>query len=268
MRSCPLLRVLFIGDIVGEPGRRIVDALLPGLKASLGIHFTIANCENSAAGRGVTPKIARFLIEAGVDVLTSGNHIWDRPEIIPYIDTEPLLLRPGNYPDFLPGRGMGVYLASTGHKIAVINLCGGLFMGSYDNPFTLVPKMVERARFETPIIILDFHAEATSEKQAMGWFLDGQVSAVIGTHTHVQTADERVLPGGTAYITDAGMTGSMDSIIGMEREKAIKRFVTLLPQRLEPGVENVKMNAVLVDIDPGAGKALRIERLIVGEDNT
>ena len=259
------IRVLFIGDIVGEPGREALRAYLPDIVASHDVHFVIANCENAAAGRGVTPKITRFLLGCGVDVLTSGNHIWDRPEIIPFIDDEPKLIRPANFPSSLPGRGMGIYETATGVKVAVMNLCGRLFMDSYDNPFEYASDMVREALSETPVIILDFHAEATSEKQAMGWFLDEKVSAVLGTHTHVQTADERVLPGGTAYITDVGMTGSADSIIGMDRDKALKRFLTMLPQRLEPAKENVALYAVILEIDLSNGRALGISRVRVGE---
>lgn len=259
------VRILFIGDIVGEPGRKIVSSLLPEFARFQGADFVVANCENAAAGKGVTPKITRFLLDCGIDVLTSGNHMWDRPEIIPYIDEEPRLIRPANFPASLPGRGMGIFAAKSGHRVAVLNLCGRLFMDSYDNPFYCASELVESARSHTPIIIVDFHAEATSEKEAMGWYLDGRVSAVVGTHTHVQTADERVLPGGTAYITDVGMTGSMDSVIGMDREKSLKRFLTLLPQRLEPGRENVGINAVMLEIDPASGRALAIERLKTGQ---
>ncbi len=259
------MRIFFIGVIVGAPGRGAVRDIVPVYAERMGVDFAIANCENSASGRGVTPKIVEFLLGAGIDVLTSGNHIWDRPEIIPYIDGEPRLIRPANYPEGAPGRGVGVFISRGGVKVAVLNLCGKLFMDSYENPFAAADGLVEKAADNTPIVILDFHAEATSEKLSMGWYLDGRVSAVLGTHTHVQTADDRVLPGGTAYITDVGMTGSMDSVIGMDREKAMAKFLTLMPQRLEPATENVVLQGVLMDIDPESGRALGIERMNLRE---
>ena len=257
------LRVLFIGDIVGEPGRNAVKVLLPDLVKDNLVDFVVANCENAAAGKGITPKITEYLLNTGINVLTSGNHIWDRQEIIPYIETQPLLLRPANYPKGTPGKGHGIFETKMGYRIGVVNLCGKLFMDSYEHPFLTALDLVNELSKHTRMIIVDFHAEATSEKIAMGWYLDGKVSAIIGTHTHVQTADERVLPQGSSYITDVGMTGSMDSVIGMDKERAIKRFLTLIPIRLEPATENVCLNGVLVDLDKDSGKSFGIKRIVV-----
>lgn len=257
------LRVLFIGDIVGEPGRNAVKALLPDLVKDNLVDFVVANCENAAAGKGITPKITEYLLNTGINVLTSGNHIWDRQEIIPYIETQPLLLRPANYPKGTPGKGHGIFETKMGYRIGVVNLCGKLFMDSYEHPFLTALDLVNELSKHTRMIIVDFHAEATSEKIAMGWYLDGKVSAIIGTHTHVQTADERVLPQGSSYITDVGMTGSMDSVIGMDKERAIKRLLTLIPIRLEPATDNVCLNGVLVDLDKDSGKSFGIKRIVV-----
>lgn len=256
------LRVLFIGDIVGEPGRNAVKVLLPDLVKDNLVDFVVANCENAAAGKGITPKITEYLLNTGINVLTSGNHIWDRQEIIPYIGTQPRLLRPANFPKGAPGTGYGVFKTKMGFTIGVANLCGKLFMDSYEHPFLTALDLVNELSKHTRIIIVDFHAEATSEKIAMGWYLDGKVSAIIGTHTHVQTADERVLPQGSSYITDVGMTGSMDSVIGMDKERAIKRFLTLIPIRLEPATDNVCLNGVLVDLDKDSGKSFGIKRIV------
>jgi metallophosphoesterase (TIGR00282 family) len=263
MQSKKEMRVLFIGDIVGEPGRSAVRALVPGLVKEHKIDFVMANCENAAAGKGITPKITEYLLDSGIHVLTSGNHIWDRQEIIPYIEAQPRLLRPANFPKLTPGTGCGIFETRTGEKIGVINLCGKLFMDSYEHPFLTASDLVEELGKQTRLIIVDFHAEATSEKIAMGWYLDGKVSAVIGTHTHVQTADERILPKGTAYITDIGMTGPMNSVIGMDKEKAIYRFLTLIPQRLEPAKDDVWLHGVIIDLDVESGRSLAIRRLAV-----
>ena len=252
---------LFIGDIVGEAGREAVKALVPDLIFQHGINIVIANCENAAAGRGITPKITEFLLDCGVDILTSGNHIWDRQEITSYIQHEPRLLRPANYPQSTPGNGKGIFEDNLGRKIGVLNLCGKLFMDSFENPFVNALNLIQELKTETQIIVLDFHAEASSEKMALGWYLDGKLSAVIGTHTHVQTADERILPKGTAYITDVGMSGSMDSVIGMDKDKSIKRFLTLMPQRLEPAKNNIWLNGVIIDIDVDTGNSLGIRRV-------
>lgn len=257
------LRVLFIGDIVGEAGRNAIGTLVAGLVKDHQADFVIANCENSAGGKGVTPKITEYLLGCGIDVLTSGNHIWDRQEIIPYIGTQPRLLRPANFPKSNPGVGFGVFGTRNGERVGVINLCGKLFMDSYEHPFLYASALVEKLREQTQFIVVDFHAEATSEKIAMGWYLNGKVSAVIGTHTHVQTADERVLPGGTAYITDVGMTGPMDSVIGMDKGKAINRFLTLIPQKFEAAKDDVWLHGVVIDLDMESGKSLGIKRIAV-----
>lgn len=263
MENKKSLSVLFIGDIVGEAGREAVGALVSDQVKEHEVDFVVANCENAAAGRGVTPKISDYLFECGIHVLTSGNHIWDRKEIIPYIENEPRLLRPANFPRSTPGAGYGIFEDKMGAKIAVLNLCGNLFMDSYENSFATALGLVEQLNKFARIIIVDFHAEATSEKMAMGWWLDGRVSALIGTHTHVQTADERILPKGTAYITDVGMTGAMDSVIGMDKEKAIKRFLTLIPDKSEPARDNVWLNGVIIRLDRESGKGLHMKRIAV-----
>jgi len=255
-----LLTVLMIGDIFGEPGRNVALGLLPRLRDQFAVDLTIANVENAAAGFGVTPSIARAFLEAGVGVLTSGNHVWDKKEIVEYIAKENLLLRPANYPPSSPGTGSIVVKAGV-HKVAVLHLMGRVFMPAVDCPFRKADEELPRLREETPIIVVDMHGEATSEKQAMGWYLDGRVSAVLGTHSHVQTADERILPKGTAYITDLGMTGPVDSVIGADREQAIKRFLTGIPIRLEPAKGPTRLQGALVRIDPGSGKAVELTRL-------
>jgi len=254
------LTVLMIGDVFGEPGRRAVLSLLPGLRREHELDLVIANVENAAAGFGVTPPLARAFLEGGVDVMTSGNHIWDRKEILEYIVKENLLLRPANYPPGTPGVGAVVVKAGA-HRVAVLNLQGRVFMAELDCPFRKADEELPRLREETPVILVDMHAEATSEKQAMGWYLDGRASAVIGTHSHVQTADERILPGGTAFLTDVGMTGPVDSVIGVARERAMQRFLTGLPVRFEPAKGPAALHAVVVRIDPDSGKALEIRRL-------
>lgn len=263
MENRKSLSVLFIGDIVGEAGREAVGGLVSNMVKEYKVGFIVANCENAAAGRGVTPKISDYLFECGIHVLTSGNHIWDRKEIIPYIGNEPRLLRPANFPKSTPGTGYGIFEDKTGAKIGVLNLCGNLFMDSYENSFATALSLVEQLNKHARMIIVDFHAEATSEKMAMGWWLDGRVSALIGTHTHVQTADEKILPKGTAYITDVGMTGAMDSVIGMDKEKALKRFLTLIPDRSEPARDNVWLNGVIIRLDRESGKSLHIKRIAV-----
>jgi hypothetical protein len=255
------LRILFIGDIVGRPGRDLVKAGLHALIDHHRIDFVIANVENAAAGFGITREIGDQLLDEGVDVMTSGNHIWDRKEALDYIGAEARLLRPGNYPAGAPGRGS--YLARTqdGRAVGVVNVMGRVFMVSLDDPFALAAREAEALRARTRVVFVDFHAEATSEKQAMGWHLDGKVTAVVGTHTHVQTADERVLPKGTAYLTDAGMTGPHDSIIGVEVEAALGRFLTAMPSKFETATGNPRLNAVVVDADDATGRASSIERL-------
>lgn len=255
-------RILFLGDVVGEPGRKAVAALLPVVKEELAIDFIVVNGENAAGGRGITPKIAVSLMRAGAAVITTGDHIWDQKEIIPYMMQEPRLLRPVNYPAGAPGGGW-IVLESKKCKVAVVNLQGRVFMQPVlDNPFPAVAELVETIRRDTPVIFVDFHAEATSEKVAMGWHLDGKVSAVVGTHTHVPTADERVLPGGTAYLSDAGMCGPVDSVIGSQIEPVLERFQTMMPTRFGVGRGTVRVNGALVTIDPTNGKARAIERVV------
>jgi len=260
------MNLLFIGDIVGRPGRDLIRQGLAGLVERFAIDFVIANGENAAAGFGITREIGEELLARGVDVLTSGNHIWDKKEAIDYIGTEPRLLRPANYPAGVPGRGSYVGRTAQGRAVAVINVMGRVHMPPLDNPFTVVLQEVQAARERTPIVFVDFHAEATSEKIAMGWHLDGRVTAVIGTHTHVQTADERILPGGTAYLTDVGMTGPHDGIIGVERGPALARFLTAMPSRFETASGDPRLNAVVIDADDASGRARSIERIALTRD--
>ena len=255
------MRILLVGDIVGRPGRELIRKGLRGLVAHHDIDLVIANAENSAAGFGVTKDIGDTLLEWGVDVMTSGNHIWDKKEVIEYIRTEPRLLRPANYPAGVPGRGSYVAETSDGRAVGVINAMGRVFMTPIDDPFAVVLREIEAIRHRTRVIIVDFHAEATSEKVAMGWHLDGKVTAVVGTHTHVQTADERILPNGTAHLTDVGMTGPHDSIIGMEVEPSLSRFLTGMPTRFEPATGNPRLNAVMIDADEKTGRATAITRI-------
>ena len=257
------MKILFIGDIVGKPGRKAVRALLPGIVGQYRVDIVVANCENAAGGFGVTRKIVDELYHNEIDILTSGNHIWDKKETIYFIDDYETLLRPANYPEGTVGKGSVVIDTRLGISLGVLNLEGRIFMKPLDCPFRVAEKEIEKLKQKTDIIIVDFHAEATSEKEALGWFLDGKVSAVLGTHTHVQTADERVLPLGTAYITDAGMTGSFDSVLGMRKEVALERFLTLLPNRFDVAKGDVRLQGVLIDIDDRTGKALSIERLSI-----
>jgi metallophosphoesterase (TIGR00282 family) len=255
------LRLLFFGDVMGEPGRKAVTEWIPKLKEELAVDFVIVNGENAAAGRGITPKIAIGLMRAGAAVVTSGDHIWDQKEIVPYLADEPRMLRPLNYPAGVPGSG-SVVLETKKGKVGVINALGRVFMGpQVENPFTALVECVEAMRAETPVIFVDFHAEATSEKVAMGWHLDGRVSAVVGTHTHVPTADERILPGGTAFLCDAGMCGPLDSVIGSQIEPVLAKFLTAMPARFGIGRGKVRVNAVLVEVEVATGKALSIERV-------
>jgi hypothetical protein len=259
------MKILIVGDIVGKPGRELVRKGLRRLVAHHGVDLVIANAENSAAGFGVTKDIGDTLLEAGIDVMTSGNHIWDKKEVIEYIRNEPRLIRPANYPAGVPGRGSYVAETSDGRAVGVINAMGRVFMVNIDDPFAVVLREIDAMRHRTRVIIVDFHAEATSEKAAMGWHLDGKVTAVVGTHTHVQTADERVLPNGTAYVTDLGMTGPHDSIIGMEIEPSLSRFLTGMPSRFEPASGNPRLNGVVIDADERTGKANGITRLSYSE---
>jgi metallophosphoesterase (TIGR00282 family) len=256
-----VIRILFIGDIVGRPGRELIRRGLAALREYHQIDLVIANVENAAAGFGITREIGDELLDRGIEVMTSGNHIWDRKEAIDYIGAEPRLLRPANFPARVPGNGS--YLARTagGIPVGVVNVMGRVFMVSIDDPFAVVLKEIEALKPRARIIFVDFHAEATSEKMAMGWHLDGKVTAIVGTHTHVQTADDRILPRGTAYLTDVGMTGPHDSIIGVEVEAALGRFLTGMPARFETAEGNPRLNGVIVEADQDTGRALEIERI-------
>lgn len=255
-----VVTVLCIGDIFGEPGRRALAHFLPRLRAELEVDLVVANVENAAAGFGVTPGLARGFLDSGVDVMTSGNHIWDRKEIVEYIVRENLLLRPANYPSGTPGVG-SVIVKAGAHQVGILNLQGRVFMANIDCPFVRADEEVARLRAETPLVVVDMHAEATSEKQAMGWYLDGRVSAVVGTHSHVQTADERVLAGGTAFITDLGLSGPIDSVIGVQKELAIQRFLTGMPNKFEPAKGRARLQGAVIRIDAESGRAVGIERV-------
>ena len=248
--------ILAIGDIVGRPGRQVIHQYLRNLRQQYGLDLVIANGENAAGGFGLTVNTARELLNDGIDVLTSGNHIWAQKEIIPYLDDDMPILRPLNYPPGVPGRG---YLTSG--KTLVVNLIGRTFMTNYDCPFRAMDKLLADLEPKPPVIIVDFHAEATSEKVAMGRYLDGRVSAVLGTHTHVGTIDARILPGGTAYVTDIGMTGPTDSIIGDDAGAVIQRFLTMMPHHLSVGKGKPELNAIMVEVDEDSGKATGIERI-------
>ena len=261
------MRILFIGDIVGKPGREMVRRGLSGIVDFHRIDLVIANAENAAAGFGITREIGDQLLDWGVDVMTSGNHIWDKKEALDYIGAEPRLLRPANYPAGAPGNGS--YLARTrdGRSVGVVNVMGRVFMLNIDDPFAVVLREIQALKERTRIVFVDFHAEATSEKIAMGWHLDGKVTAMVGTHTHVQTADERILPKGTAYLTDVGMTGPHDSIIGVDIQAALGKFLTALPARFETATDNPRLNAVIVEADEQTGRATDIERLSLSADD-
>lgn len=262
MPASAAVRIMLIGDVIGEPGREALGRLLPGLKQELRPDLVIVNAENAAGGFGLTPETAQELFRLGADALTSGNHIWDKKQILPFLDQEHRLLRPANYPEGSPGRGCQVFEPRLGApKIGVINLEGRVYMHPLDDPFALGRKLLQDLRVQTPLVLVDFHAEITSEKRALGWYLDGLATAVIGTHTHVQTADEEILPGGTAYLTDVGMTGSRDSVIGVKKEDAIHRFVKQTPSRFTPATGRLWLNAVLVEADAASGKAVRIQRI-------
>jgi metallophosphoesterase (TIGR00282 family) len=256
------MNVLMVGDVFGEPGRSAVAKLLPQLRRDLAIDFAVVNVENAAGGFGVTPAMARSFLDQGVDVMTSGNHIWDKKEIIEYIAKENLLLRPANFPTGTPGSGF-ITVKAGPHRVAVLNLMGRIFMNPIDCPFRTADAIVPELRKETPIILVDMHCEATSESQAMGWYLDGRVSAVVGTHRHVQTADERILPGGTAYITDIGLTGPVDSVIGVDKDLIIQRFVSQMPARFEPARGPASLQGVVITLEPETGRASEIRRLRV-----
>ncbi len=258
---CGAVKILFIGDIVGEPGRRAVREIVPRLRRQHEPEIVIANGENSAGGSGITPKTAEEIFSAGVDIITSGDHLWDQKEVTALLQNESRFLRPLNYPQGTPGQGSVIYQANNQAPIAILNLQGRTFMADLDNPFVAARAEVERLRRKTNIIFVDFHAEATSEKAALGRMLDGQVSAVIGTHTHVQTADEQIFPGGTAFLSDAGFTGPHESVIGREIEPVIRRFITLQPQRFAVAEGRVLLQGALVEVNGHTGKAESIARI-------
>ena len=260
------MKVIVIGDIVGKPGRKALSASLKRLKEQYEAEFVVANAENAAEGAGVVPRVGDEILSAGVDVMTSGNHIYDKKDVIKYIENEPRLLRPANYASDTPGRGVWLGSTQSGTPVAVINVQGRVFMPPTDCPFKTADRLIAEIGNRASVIIVDHHAEATSEKQAMGRYLDGRVSVVVGTHTHVQTADEQVLPGGTAYITDLGMTGPYDSIIGVESHLVINRFLRGMPTRFETATGDARLCGVVVDIDERTGKAVGIERLQVKEE--
>jgi metallophosphoesterase (TIGR00282 family) len=256
------MNILMVGDVYGESGRAAVATLLPKLRREHAIDFCVVNVENAAGGFGVTAPIARQILESGADVMTSGNHIWDKKEIVAYIVKENLLLRPANFPAGTPGAGH-VTVKCGPHKIAVVNLMGRVFMLPIDCPFRKADELVPELRKETPIILVDMHCEATSESLAMGWYLAGRVSAVVGTHRHVQTADERILPGGTAYITDLGLTGPTDGVIGVDRDQIIQRFLQQMPIRFETAKGPAALQGVVIVVDPDTGRSSSIRRLSV-----
>jgi metallophosphoesterase (TIGR00282 family) len=255
------MRILFIGDVVGQPGRRAVAGLVPGLRERWSLDAVIANGENSAGGSGITPGTAAELFEAGVDIITSGDHLWDQKEVIQLLEQEPRFVRPLNYPAGTPGQGSAVFQLPGKSFVAVINVQGRTFMSNLENPFHAVRAEVERCRAQTPVILVDLHAEATSEKIALARMLDGQVSAVLGTHTHVQTADEQVFPGGTAFLCDAGFTGPHDSVLGREIEPIITRFLTNMPQRFGVARGRVLLQGAVIDVDDATGRAVSIRRV-------
>lgn len=259
------MNIMFIGDVVGSAGREMVKDYLPRLKRKYQPTFIVVNGENSANGRGITEKIAKELFEAGAHAITLGNHAWDNKEVFDFIEGEPRLIRPANFPEGAPGKGI-TYIKQPEGELAIINLQGRAFLPPLDCPFTIASRLVEQARKRTKYIFVDFHAEATSEKQALGWYVDGKISALVGTHTHVQTADERILPQGTGYLTDVGMTGPMDGILGMEREAVIKKFLTQLPVRFEVAGGPTQLNGVLITLDKMTGQAKGLRRIRIDSD--
>lgn len=259
------MRILFIGDVVGLPGRRIVRSGLRALREKHRPDLVVANAENCAGGSGLTPTTADDLLRAGCDLLTTGNHVWDRGEIAPFLDSHDRVLRPINYPPRTPGRGSCLVASRDGSRVAVINVMGRVFMPAVDDPFRAIDAALRDLAGKATIVLVDFHAEATSEKIALGWYVDGRVSALVGTHTHVATADERVLPGGTAYITDVGMTGPHDSVIGVEKDEVLEKFLTSRPIRFSTAKDDVRLAAVLIEVSPASGRAASIRRLELRE---
>ena len=255
------MKMLFIGDTVGKAGRAIVHQYLKQLQDEYQVDLTILNCENAAAGFGVTPKIADEFFDWGIDVLTSGNHIWDKKEIMPYLDKNSRILRPANYPAGNPGKGVALLKMRSGEQAAVLNLQGRVFMPPTDDPFRVADAELAKLPKDVKVIFVDMHGEATSEKVAMGWYLDGRVSAVVGTHTHIPTADETILPGGTAFLTDAGMAGPFYSVIGVVKEDVIRRFLTSIPSSFESASQDARLNGVFIEVDSQTGKAKQIKRI-------
>jgi metallophosphoesterase (TIGR00282 family) len=260
------MRLLFVGDVIGKPGRRAVQNLLPGLVDRHRADYVIVNVENSAGGFGVTPEVLGEFRDLPIDCFTTGNHVWDKKEVFDLLDREPRLLRPANYPDGNPGHGLYVGETAGGIQVATLNLEGRVFMHSLDSPFLVADRLLEGLdRKQVKVVFVDFHAEATSEKQALGFYLDGRVSAVVGTHTHVPTADERILPNGTAFQTDTGMTGPYESIIGMRADKVVRRFLMQTPAAFEVAKRDVRLAGAVIDVDEATGKARSIERLLVSD---
>lgn len=260
------MRILFIGDVVGSGGRQMIESLLPRLKRKFQPAFTIINGENAAGGRGITEKIAKSFFECGAQAITMGNHTWDNKEIFEFIDRENKIVRPANFPPGTPGNGY-TYIKYNQVELAIVNLMGRTFLPATDCPFRVAEELIRKIRERTPYIFVDFHAEATSEKQAMGWFLDGKVSAVVGTHTHVQTGDARILPKGTAYLTDVGMVGPYDSILGMETEAVLKKFITQLPVRFEVANGRNQLNAVVIDLNGNTGLGVKIQTIRIDDEH-
>ena len=260
------MKILFIGDVVGSPGRDMVAEYLPKLKAKYHPHISIVNGENAASGKGINEKIYKGFLASGAQAVTLGNHTWAKKDIFDFIDTAKYMVRPANFPEENPGQGI-IYLNYNGEEIAIISIQGRTFLPPIDCPFKTADRLIEEARKRTSIIFVDFHAEATSEKQAMGWYLDGRVSAVVGTHTHVQTADNRILEKGTAYITDVGMTGPYDGILGVKREPVLNKFITSLPARFDVAEGRTQLNGVLIEIDQKSGKAKTIDRIMISDDS-
>jgi metallophosphoesterase (TIGR00282 family) len=257
------VKLLFVGDVIGKPGRRALQSLLPRLVDHTRADYVVVNVENSAGGFGVTPDVLREIEDLPIDVYTTGNHVWDKKEVLELLERHPKLLRPANYPDGNPGRGLHLGETAAGVPVAVINLEGMVFMSNLDSPFHKADRLLQGLDPRYKVILVDFHAEATSEKQAMGFYLDGRVSAVLGTHTHVPTADERVLPAGTALQTDVGMTGPYESVIGMRADKVLKRFLLQTPSSFEVAKRDVRLAGAVIDVDEATGRARGIERLLV-----
>ncbi|WP_088105163.1 TIGR00282 family metallophosphoesterase [Halalkalibacter urbisdiaboli] len=260
------MRILFIGDVYGSPGRNVVKQYVPKLKQKWKPTVTIINGENAASGKGITEKIYKGFLDAGAQAVTLGNHAWDNREVFEFINEAKTLVRPANYPEGTPGKGY-TFVKINQIEVAVINAMGRTFLPAIDCPFRKMDEILEIVKKRTPYIFVDFHAEATSEKQAMGWYLDGRVTAVVGTHTHIQTSDERILPKGTAYLTDAGMTGPYDGILGVEKEAVLNKFLTTLPVRFEVAKGREQLNGVVIDVEPKTGLAKSIQRILINDDH-